>query len=186
MKKATIPLAAAIIFAMSQFGTASAQMTRPQFGPKLEKLSFLLGSYKTESKITMGPNSSTGSGYTTARRGLDSMFVFISSRETNSSMGSYRSFGVLGYNSTTSEYVLTMFNIFGSRSEFKGNFSGDTLSLAATINTPRGTFKQRMDWFKEGENLRLLIYGDFGQGYTLMVDETATPVKGGKMMMKPN
>lgn len=185
MKKATIPLMAAIIFTFTQFGSASAQMTKPQFGPKQQKLSFLLGNFKTESKMTMGPNSSTGTGYQTAHFGLDSLFVFISARETTSTMGSYRSFGVLGYNSRASQYELSMFNNFGFQTQYKGDFSGDTLVMSASIETPNGTFKQRMKWFKEGKNLRYLIYGDFGGGgYQLIVDQTGTPVAGGKVKEK--
>lgn len=185
MKKATIPLMAAIVFTIAQFGNASAQMMRPQFGPNQQKLSFLLGNYKTESKMTMGPNSSTGTGYEAAHFGLDSLFVFISARETTSAMGSFESFGVLGYNPRTSQYELSLFNNFGFQTQCKGDFSGDTLVMSASIETPNGTFKQRMKWFKEGKNLRYLIYGDFGgQGYRLMVDQTGTPVPGGKVKEK--
>lgn len=175
MRQLYFVLIAAFVFSIGQFSEASAQMMRPVFGPKQEKLSFLLGKFTTESKITMGENTMSGNGYMHIRRRLDSMFVFITSEENNSRMGSYKSFGVLGYDSRDSEYVLTMFNNFGFQSEFKGGFSGDTLELSSQIETPRGTFNQKMDWFKEGTGLRLLVYNDFGQGYTLMVDETAKP-----------
>ncbi len=185
MKKVTIPLIAAVVFTMAQFGAASAQMMRPQFGPNQQKLSFLLGRYKTESQMTMGGNSSTRSGYQTGRYGLDSLYVFISSSESGSAMGSFRSFGVLGYNSRSSEYELSMFNTFGFNMQYKGNFSGDTLIMSGSLETQNGTFKQRIKWFKEGNNLRYLMYGDFGgNGYQLMVDETGKPVAGGGMREK--
>lgn len=181
MKKVPILITAVLALASSQ---VFAQMTRPTFGPDQAKLSFITGRYATSSQITMGENSSTSTGTIKAHWGLDSMFVFISSEEKNEAMGSYRSFGILGYNMRDDEYDLTMFNNFGFRTDFKGNFSGDTLTLSAKIETPRGTFKQKMLWFKEGRNLRQLVYGDFGQGYSLMVDETATPEPGKKMMKK--
>lgn len=156
-------------------GQAAAQMTRPTYGPDQAKLSFLVGQYTTTSTITMRDNTTTSTGFVKTHWGLDSMFVFVSSEESNPNMGSYKGFGVLGYDSRNDDYALTMFNSFGFRTEFKGQFSGDTLTLKSQIETPRGTFNQKMVWFKEGQKLRMLVYGDFGEGYSLMVDETATP-----------
>ncbi len=156
-------------------GSFSAQMTKPSFGPELARLSFIVGHYTTKTNVMMEDNTSIGDGTIKAHWGLDSMFVFYSSEEKNPALGSYKGFGVLGYNSENSQYVLTMFNNFGDRPEYKGNFAGDTLTMSAKIQSPQGPFDQKMKWFKDGNNVRLLIYTDFGQGYSLMVDQTATP-----------
>ena len=172
MKKQIILVFAAVAFCSGQL---SAQMMKPSFGPELAKLSFIIGHFTTKTNIMMGDNSSTGTGTIKAHWGLDSMFVFFSTGEENSAMGSYKGFGVLGYNSTDTEYVLTMFNNFGDRPEYKGAFVGDTLTMTGTIHSPQGQFDQKMKWFKDGSNIRLFVYGDFGQGYSLLVDQTAMP-----------
>jgi hypothetical protein len=172
MRKQVVLFAAAISIMSSQ---AIAQMAKPSFSPELAKLSFIVGHFTTQTRIMMGDNLSNGTGTIKAHWGLDSMFVLYSSEESNAALGSYKGFGVLGYDSENGQYVLHMFNNFGDRPEYKGNFVGDTLTMSAKIETPQGPFDQRMKWFKEGNDVRLLIFTDFGQGYSLIVDQTAMP-----------
>ena len=155
-------------------GQTFAQMIKPTFGPELAKLSFLVGHFTTRTSIMMGDNSSNGTGTIKAHWALDSMFVLFSTEEENAALGSYKGFGALGYYSQNSQYVLSMFNNFGERPEYKGNFVGDTLTLATKIESSQGSMDQQMKWFKDGSNVRLLIFTDFGQGYSLVVDQTAT------------
>jgi len=171
MTKKINRLAAAIIFITT---AASAQMIKPTFGPELAKLSFIIGHFTTQTRIVMGDNTSTGTGTIKAHWGLDSMFVFFSAEEKNAALGTYKGFGILGYDSENQQYLLTMFNNFGDRPEYKGNFVGDTLTMTAKVQSPQGPFDQQMKWFKDGNIVRLLIYTDFGQGYTLVVDQRAT------------
>lgn len=171
MKKQIILAAAAVVVLSGQI---FAQMTKPTFGPELAKLSFIVGHFTTKTNVMMGDNTSTGAGTIKAHWGLDSVFVFYSTEEKNAALGSYKGFGVLGYNSESNQYVLTMFNNFGDRPEYKGNFFGDTLIMSAKIQSPQGPFDQKMKWFKDGDNVRLLVYTDFGQGSSLVVDQTAT------------
>jgi hypothetical protein len=172
MKKGTIFVVVVITIASVQ---AFAQMTKPSFGPELAKLSFLLGHFATRTHIMMGENTSDGTGTIKAHWGLDSMFVLYSTEEINPALGSYKGFGVLGYDPQNEQYVLTMFNNFADRQEYKGRFVGDTLTMTAKIENPQGPFDQEMKWFKDGKDVRLLIFNDFGQGYSLMVDQTASP-----------
>lgn len=178
--KSKIPLAGkqvafiAATFAMMTAPTF-AQMQKPSFGPERAKLSFIVGHFKTQTRVMMGDNSSSGTGTIKAHWGLDSMFVLYSSEEMNEAFGTYKGFGVLGYDSQNGQYMLSMFNNFGDRPAYKGNFAGDTLTMTAKIEAPQGPFDQQMKWFKDGNNVKLLIFNDFGEGYALMVDQTATP-----------
>lgn len=162
-------------------GQAFAQMMKPSFGPELAKLGFLTGHFTTQTKIMMDPNStegSVGTGSSMIHWGLDSMFIFISEEENNPAMGIYKGFGVLGYDSQQNQYVLSMYNNFADRPQYKGSFAGDTLTLTTNVETPQGPFTQQLKWYKEGNNVRLQIFNDMGQGYVLMVDQTATPAAG--------
>ncbi|MGO9482404.1 MAG: DUF1579 family protein [Candidatus Kryptoniota bacterium] len=172
MKKIIILTASALAMLSGQI---YGQMVKPTFGSELARLSFLVGHFTTKTGIMMGDNSASGTGTIEAHWGLDSMFVLFSTAEENSSLGSYKGFGVLGYDSQNSQYVFSMFNNFGDRPEYKGNFVGDTLILTAKVQTEQGPYDQQMKWFKDGNNVRLLIFTDLGQGYSLMVDQTAAP-----------
>ncbi|MFZ1080823.1 MAG: hypothetical protein WAO19_02735 [Candidatus Kryptoniota bacterium] len=170
MKKQIALIAAAIAMTTCP---SFAQMIKPAFGPELAKLSFLVGRFTTQTRITMNANSSNGMGTIKAHWGLDSMFVLFSTEESNPALGSYKGFGVIGYNSQNAQYVLSMFNNFGDRPEYKGNFVGDTLIMSAKIESPQGSVDQQLKWYKDGNNVRLLVFNDMGQGYSLMVDQTA-------------
>jgi len=175
MRKLTEVISFAIIVIASQ---ASAQMMKPAFGPELAKLSFLTGNFTTQTRVTIDPGSSggtTGSGTIRAHWGLDSMFVFLSSQENNPALGIYKGFGVLGYDSPNDQYTLTMFNNFADHPEYTGHFVGDTLMLFSKVASPQGSFDQQLKWFRDGNNVRLQIFNDFGQGYSLMIDQAATP-----------
>lgn len=155
------------------------QMAKPVFGPELAKLSFLTGHFSTQTKVYMDPNSGepiVGSGTSTLRWGLDSMFVFLDATENNPGLGQYKGFGILGYESRSGKYVLTMYNNFGDRPEYTGVFSGDTLTMSSNISTPEGPFVQSLKWFKEGNNVRLQVFNDMGQGSMLSIDQIATPL----------
>ncbi|HUI28583.1 MAG TPA: DUF1579 family protein [Candidatus Acidoferrales bacterium] len=156
-------------------GKPFAQMAKPTFGPELARLSFVTGHFNTQIRLMMGNNTANGTGTNEAYWGLDSMFVFYSSEETVAALGSYKGFGILGYDSQNGRYVLSMFNNYGDSPVYKGNFVGDTLTMTSKIETPQGPFDQKLKWFNDGNNVRLLIFNDFGQGYTLIVDQTAVP-----------
>ncbi len=156
------------------FGQTFAQMTKPSFGPELAKLSFLVGHFSTQSKMTMGDNSANGTGMMKAHWGLDSMFVLFSTEEQNPAMGTYKGFGVLGYDSQNNQYVLSMYNNFADRPEYKGTFVGDTLVMSSKIESPQGPFDQQIKWYKDGSSVKLLVLNDFGQGYAVMLEQTAT------------
>jgi len=173
MRKQLALLAAAILISSGQ---TFAQMIKPSFSPELAKLSFAIGNFTTQTHLMMGDNQSNGTGTIKAHWGLDSMFVLYSSEEVNPALGSYKGLGVLGYDTEKGQYFLYMFNNFGDRPEYTGKFVGDTLTLSAKIQTPQGPFDQQLKWFKEGNDARLLIFTDFGQGYSLIIDQKATRV----------
>lgn len=166
------------IAAMVVLGTSSlhAQMTRPTFGPEQQKLSFLVGNFTTRTEVLMRDNNTTSNGRMKAHWGLDSLFVFMSASEETPAMGRFENFGVLGYDSQKEDYVLSMFNNYGTRPQFTGHFVGDTLVMRSHMETPRGPLDQEIRWYSSGEGVRMQVMNDFGQGYVLMVDQTATPV----------
>ncbi len=156
-------------------GDAFSQMMKPVFNPELAKLSFIVGDYKTRTEVTVGENPSVGTGTVRARWALDSMFIVIRGTEDNPALGSYKSIGLLGYDSENSQYVLSMFNNFGEHPEYKGNFIGDTLTLTAKIVGSQGPFDQELKWFKNGNKVRLQFFANFGKGYTKIIDQTSSP-----------
>ena len=156
-------------------GDAFSQMMKPVFNPELAKLSFIVGDYKTRTEVTVGENPCVGTGTVRARWALDSMFIVIRGTEDNPALGSYKSIGLLGYDSENSQYVLSMFNNFGEHPEYKGNFIGDTLTLTAKIVGSQGPFDQELKWFKNGNKVRLQFFANFGKGYTKIIDQTSSP-----------
>jgi Protein of unknown function (DUF1579) len=173
MKTTCIAIAAVVLLSVSD---VSAQMTRPAFGPKQQKLSFLIGNFTTRSEIFMSDGHASSDGRMNAHWGLDSLFIFISASEETQAMGRFENFGVLGYDSQKDEYVLSMFNNYGMRPQFTGDFAGDTLVLRSHMETPRGPLDQEIRWFRSGGGIRMLVLNDFGQGNALVVDQTETPV----------
>ena len=106
---------------------------------------------------------------------LDSTYLRIDDRSANSLFGNFLNFGMLGFDSPTGAFFLSMFNNFGDHPSYRGSFAGDTLVFHASIPSPRGTFEQEVRWMKEGENLRMQVYNDRGKGKQLTIDQVSTP-----------
>jgi hypothetical protein len=156
-----------------------AMMQRPGPGPERARLSFLTGSFTTETHMPpgpMNPEEIVGHGTSMMAYGVDSMFVLLDDQGDNPVLGKYKAHGVLGYNAQDGKYTLSMYNNFGDAPQYKGSFSGDTLVLTAKVEYPGGSFDQKLDWYKEGTNVRLKVYSDMGQGPSLVVDQISTPV----------
>ncbi len=175
-----IVIGAAIIFFASSHLAAqdSSPFQRPGQGPERAKLAFLVGTFSTETRVmpnSMSPNGGAGKGTTVATWGLDSMFVMIDEKSVNQIFGNYKGHGMLGYDKRDGKYVLSMFNNFGDNPQYRGNFRGDTLVLMAKVEFPGGSFDQKLVWFKEKNTIRLKIFNDMGEGFTLTIDEISTP-----------
>lgn len=147
-----------------------------------QRLGFLVGSFVTEGHIL--PNrvikkESVGSGTSEVSWVLDSMFLFVDERSVNPAMGVYKGFGLLGYDPHEGQYVLSMYNNFGDHPQYRGGFSGDTLVLAARIPAPRKPFDQQVRWYPDGENVRLDVLNDTGEGFLAVVTQIARRSAGG-------
>jgi hypothetical protein len=154
---------------------------KPGVGPERARLAFLVGRFTTEAHVLPGPmvkEEAVGRGTSVISWGLDSMFLFIDEQSINPLLGNYKGFGVLGFDSKGQEYVLSMYNNFGDSPQYRGVFSGDTLSLSDTVRAPRGTFVQKVQWYVEGSTVRLRVLNDMGQGFTPVVDQWARPTSG--------
>ena len=83
---------------------------------------------------------------------------------------------MLGFDLSTHQFVLSMFNNFGDRPTYHGNFAGDTLVLQTKVPVPKGSFDQELLWYKDGEAVKLKVLNDLGKGFVLVLEQTAIPV----------
>ncbi|HXX64990.1 MAG TPA: DUF1579 family protein [Bacteroidota bacterium] len=155
-----------------------APMKRAGLSPEQAKLSFLVGTYSTETRVHLGPNASKdalGKGTSVIRWGLDSMVVFVEEKSVNRVLGNYEGFGVLEYDRNESRYVLSMYNNLGDHPQYRGTFSGDTLVLTCRVPSPGGAFDEKVVWYKDGATLRLQVLNDMGTGFVPIVDQSSRP-----------
>jgi hypothetical protein len=122
------------------------------------------------------PKGASGKGTSVITWGLDSTCLFIDEESVNSLFGRYKGHGVLGYDRQNKEYVLSMFNNFGDRPSYKGNFSGDTLVLLTKVLMPKTPFDQKLLWYRDGDVIKLRVLNDKGKGYLPALEETSTPL----------
>ncbi len=159
--------------------TEKGSMTKPADASQVKAaLSFLAGSFTTEVRFppsAMSPKEITGKGTSVIRWGLDSMFLILDDENQNALIGSYKAHGVLGYDIHEKTYILSMYNNFGDHPVYKGTFSGDTLVLVTKVPLPKASFDQKLEWYREGNNVRLKILNDMGKGYNLVTDQLAVP-----------
>lgn len=158
-------------------------MSKVRPGAENARLSFLIGSFATETRVLPGRMAATeavGRGTSRVRWGLDSMFIFIEEESVNPLLGNYKGFGILGYDAGESQYLLSMYNNFGDHPQYRGAFSGDTLILSCRVPSPRGAFDQKLLWYKTGETIRLQVLNNMGTGFVPVVDQSArrSPVPG--------
>lgn len=173
----------AFIFGQStnqgQTNSDSSTIQKPPSGTELARVEFLVGTFSTVTYIPPPPSMSkgaTGKGTSVIAWALDSMFLSIEEQSVNSLFGHYKAHGMLGFDSQTHQFVLSMFNNFGDHPTYHGNFAGDTLVLQTKVSAPRGAFDQKLLWYKDGEAVQLRVLNDVGKGFLLVVEQTATPV----------
>jgi hypothetical protein len=107
---------------------------------------------------------------------LDSMFLILDDQSQNPLLGNYKAHGVLGYDVSSQQFILSIFNNSGDRPIYKGGFTGDTLVLITHVPMPKRPFDQKILWYKSGSAVKLQILLDSGKGYALVIDETETPM----------
>ena len=166
----------AILSVVLVVGQAAAQ--KPASDTVRTKLQFLTGGFATETIIPESPSApkgATGKGTSVITWALDSMFLLIDEQSMNSLFGQYKGHGVLGFDLPTHQFVLSMFNNFGDRPTYQGNFSADTLVLRTRVPAPKGSFDQELLWYKDGEAVKLKVLNDLGKGYVLVLEQTAVP-----------
>jgi hypothetical protein len=153
---------------------AQEAIRRPGPGPERTKLSFLTGSFTTDTHMPpgpMNPEEVVAKGSSTLWFGVDSMFVLLDEQSDNPVLGKYKAHGVLGYNPRDMQYMLSMYNNFGDAPQYRGSFNGDTLVLKSKVQFPGGSFDQLLHWYKEGYSTHLKVYNDMGKGLMLVVDQ---------------
>lgn len=150
---------------------------KPKFGPELAKLSFLAGNFSTENMAhpsPMGPGG-PGQGRNMNRWDLDSLFLIFNYEGEMSGMGSYKGKGMFTYDVQTGQYKCWWFDNFGSSNLYSGAFARDTLLLEGEIPLPQGTLKEKIMWHPEGKKFKFRMMQDWGQGFQMAMEETATP-----------
>lgn len=177
---ALIVAAVALSIAQDSQSKDSPVAKKPDPAKERAKLSFVVGKFNTATRVMpsrMSPKEVLGKGTSVARWGLDSMFILIDEQSINPLLGNYKGHGILGYDANEQQYVLSMFNNFGDRPQYKGTFSGDTLSLVTKVQFPRGAFDQKVLWFAEGNNVRMTVLNDMGKGFQPVLEQTNTPAE---------
>lgn len=103
---------------------------------------------------------------------LDSMFLLFEEAIDFAIFGQYRGMGLLTYDRTVKEYHLGMHNNFGDQPSYKGNFAGDTLILEGQIPFEGGSFTQQVMWLWDGNNVKLWVWNNMGQGWVPVIEQT--------------
>ncbi len=103
------------------------------------------------------------------------MFLAIEQQGSNTVFGEYKGRGMLGYDQQARQYVLSMFNNWGDRLTYSGNFEGDTLVLTTRVPMQGMTFDQKLLWYREGKGLTLKVFNDIGKGFELALEERDVP-----------
>ena len=176
----TLFFAVAPAFGQEKTTSNSANLQKPVSGTDRVRLGFLAGNFTTETYIPPSPSvpkGATGKGTSVITWALDSMFLFIEEQSTNSLFGEYTGHGVLGYDSQSHKFVLSMFNNSGDRPTYNGNYIGDTLVLGTKVPMPGRSFDQKLLWYKDGDAVRLKVLNDSGKGFLLVLEQTAVPVR---------
>ncbi len=164
--------------AQKQSSSIAARIQPSTASSERAKLGFLAGTFTTETVMPSSPaapKGATGKGTSVITWALDSMFLIINDESVNSLFGKYKGHGVLGYDVQEHQFVLSMFNNFGDRPSYKGNFVGDTLVLATKVPLPGHPFDQKLLWYKEGDAVKLKILNDMGNGFTPSLEQTSIP-----------
>jgi hypothetical protein len=170
------------VIGQHQSAAIGAKIQKSSVASERAKLGFLAGTFTTETVIPSSkpsPNGATGKGTSTIAWGLDSMFLLINDESVNPMFGQYKGHGVLGYDPQEQQFVLSMFNNFGDRPSYKGNFVGDTLVLATKVPLPGHPFDQKILWYKDGNAVKMKVFNDMGNGFTPTLEQTAVPVSQG-------
>lgn len=148
-------------------------------GGERAKIEFLAGYFAVTINfppIPSMPKGATGKGTSEIVWVLDSTFLSIEDQSINSLFGNYKAHGMLGFDPQRGEYVLSMFNNFGDHPTYHGDFAGDTLVLQTKVAASRGSFDQKLLWYKDGEAVKLKVLNDMGKGPVLVLEQTATLV----------
>jgi len=177
MRRSQVLVVAAIVFIVSQ---AIAQKPPSAVDSARAKLQFLAGKFTTEVNMPPGPGmpkGATGKGTSLVIWALDSAFLMIDEQSVNSLFGPYKGHGMLCYDATAQQYMLSMFNNFGDHPSYKGDFSGDTLVLLTKVPMPGHPFDQKLLWYRDGGAVKLKVLNDMGKGFGLTVEQTATRVR---------
>jgi hypothetical protein len=162
-----------------QSASESTTLQKPGLVNERARVEFLVGSFTTATYIPPMRSMQkgvTGKGTSITTWALDSMFLMIEDESFNSLFGRYKAHGILGFDSQTHQFVLSIFNNFGDQPTYHGNCVGDTLVLQTKVTSPRGSFDQKLVWYKDGESVRLRVLNDYGKGFLLTLEQTATPV----------
>ncbi|MBI4547621.1 MAG: DUF1579 family protein [Ignavibacteriae bacterium] len=167
-----------IVFSSSQEKKeTSLSMRKPTFNPELARLSFLAGEFATEGKIHETPMMKGGStqGKSKGYWSLDSLYLMIDEENEMGAMGMFRGHSILTYDAREKKYRMWHYNNFGDTPYYEGDFTGDTLSMITEINSPEGSFKQKISWYLEGKKIYFQVMNYMEGGYTPVFEETATP-----------
>lgn len=150
---------------------------KPKFGPELARLSFLAGNFSSESMAHPSPmgNGGPGKGRNVNGWDLDSLFLVFNYEGELAGLGGYKGKGMLTHDGRDGRYKCWWFDNFGSSNLYQGGFAGDTLVLEGEIPLPQGVLKEKIMWHPEGKKFKFRLFQDWGQGFNLSMEETATP-----------
>ncbi|HEX4439604.1 MAG TPA: DUF1579 family protein [Thermoanaerobaculia bacterium] len=141
--KIRIALAAAALFAGRILVAAPEPAATPP-SPEVQKLSYFVGEWTSESDIHPGPMGSGGKATGTSKcRWLDGNYFVSCQDESSTPMGRMSGLGVLGYDKAKRVYTWSGFNNMGQAQVATGTVSGNTWTFASQDDVGGKTMKTR-------------------------------------------
>ena len=145
MKKAP----ALALIAVCVFAAAAAAQAPPKPGPELQKLQYLVGTWRSEADLKPSSFGPGGKFITTDHfEWMDGGFYLVNHSKSTGAMGNITTLAVMGYDAEEKVYTYDEYNSNGEVDYSKGTVQGDTWTWTSTSKmggqSMRGRFTMKI------------------------------------------